>query len=212
MLTAHLQRRLSAPTSRSRTPRMDNWDNFPDPRLTAATLKGSQDAFGELVRRHQTTVFNIAYRLTGDRQEALDLSQEAFVHAYRALAGYEPSRPFAPWLYRIVTNLALNWLQRRHAPELPLAAGAEGDELPAYDFPDVTAEPERVFLSGEQQARVRRAILALPPRFRAVIELRHFQELSYDEIAAALDMPLSDVKSKLFRARHRLRVWLETNP
>jgi len=191
---------------------MDTWDNFPDQRLTALTLKGSQDAFGELVRRYQTTMFNIAYRLTGDRQEALDLAQEAFVNAYRALAGYEVSRPFAPWLYRIVTNLALKWLARRNAPELPLANGEEGDEQAAHDVPDISTEPERLYLSGEQQARLRGAILALAPRYRAVIELRHFQELSYDEIAAALNMRLSDVKSQLFRARRQLRAWLEANP
>ena len=111
-----------------------------------------------------------------------------------------------------MTNLALNWLVRRHAPELPLAGGEEGDEQAAHDVPDISAEPERLYLSSEQQARVRGAILALAPHYRAVIELRHFQELSYDEIAAALNVPLSDVKSHLFRARRQLRAWLEADP
>jgi RNA polymerase sigma-70 factor, ECF subfamily len=163
------------------------------------------------VRRHQSAVYNAIYRLVGDRQEALDLAQDAFVRAYRALDSFDAARPFGPWIGRIAVNTALNWLQRRRVPTVPLARGVAGEAVEERELPlaDDTSEPERVYLAGEQQALLRGAILGLPPHYRAIIELRHFQELSYDEIAAALGISLSDVKSHLFRARRMLRERLE---
>jgi RNA polymerase sigma-70 factor (ECF subfamily) len=181
---------------------MDLFQNASDGELVARTRAGQRDAYGELVRRHQSAVYNIAYRLVGERQTALDLTQEAFVRAFRALDSFDRARPFAPWLHRIATNAALNWLERKRVPTVPL----ERDNADrASEIPDESHEPERVVIASEQNARVRRAILGLPPRQRAVIELRHFQDLSYDEIATALGIPLSNVKSDLFRARQALR-------
>ncbi|MBK9941390.1 MAG: sigma-70 family RNA polymerase sigma factor [Kouleothrix sp.] len=179
--------------------------------LADLALRGAPDAYGELVRRYQGMVYNIAYRLIGDHHEALDVAQEAFVRAFGALASYDQARAFGPWIGRITTNLALNWLQRRRVATLPLG-DAPGDGAAATQdraLHDYSAEPERLYLAGEQHELVRRAILALPPHYRAVIELRHFQDCSYDEIALALALPLSDVKSHLFRARRLLRDWLE---
>jgi RNA polymerase sigma-70 factor (ECF subfamily) len=189
-----------------------DWPALPDPQLVAAARRGQPDAYGELVRRHQAAVYNVAYRLVGERQQALDLAQETFVRAYRALHSFDGERPFGPWVNRIAANVALSWLQRRRVPTVPLAgerADGAGDGAAELPLPDYAAEPERVYLAGEAQERLRRAILALPPPYRAVIELRHFQDLSYEEIAAALGIPLSDVKSHLFRARRLLRRSLE---
>jgi RNA polymerase sigma factor (sigma-70 family) len=155
-----------------------------------------------LVRRHQSAVYNIAYRLVGEQQTALDLAQESFVRAFSALDSFDRARPFAPWINRIATNTALNWLERKRVPTVPLE---RDDTDRTLEIPDESNEPARVFLASEQNAQVRRAILGLPPRQRAVIELRHFQELSYEEIAATLGIALSDVKSDLFRARQQLR-------
>jgi RNA polymerase sigma-70 factor (ECF subfamily) len=188
----------------------DAWAHLADGRLATLVGDGHPDAYGELVRRHQTAVYNVAYRLVGEREEALDLAQEAFVRAYHLLAAFDPARPFGPWINRIVTNLALNGLARRRIPTISL--DTEDSALAAGALPDYSAEPERLYLRGEHQARLRQAILALPPIYRAVIELRHFQECSYEEIAATLAIPLSDVKSHLFRARRRLRQWLEEQP
>jgi len=181
---------------------MDSFQNASDGELVARTRAGQRDAYGELVRRHQSAVYNIAYRLVGERQTALDLAQETFVRAFSALDSFDRTRQFAPWLHRIATNIALNWLERKRVPTVPLE---RDDTDHALEIPDESNEPQRVVLASEQNARVRRAILALPPRQRAVIELRHFQELSYEEIAAMLGVPLSDVKSDLFRARQQLR-------
>jgi RNA polymerase sigma-70 factor (ECF subfamily) len=188
---------------------MDTWLDLPEKELIKLARAGHTPAYGELVRRCQSPVFNAAYRLCGDREEAADLSQEAFLRAYRSLAAFDTDRPFIPWISRIVTNLALNKIQERRPSvslEKPWPDSAEAPET--MPIADMTAEPERLMLAREQRHTIQEALLTLPPPFRAVIELRHFQELSYEEIAATLNIPLSDVKSNLFRARRLLRIRL----
>jgi len=186
---------------------MQTSDATPERRLIERTLAGDDEAFGDLVERHQRVVFNIAYRMLGNRQEAQDVAQEAFWRAYRGLGGFDLSRPLTPWLYRIATNLSLNRLRRKQAPTVSLDAPPPGqpDAADPLPVPDPAAGPSDRLLQVEAQAQIRQAILTLPPADRAVIELRHFQGLSYGEIAAALDTSLSSVKSRLFRARRKLR-------
>jgi RNA polymerase sigma-70 factor (ECF subfamily) len=163
--------------------------------LVLRTRRGEVQAFGELVRRYQSAVFNVCYRMLGERMEAEDLAQETFIRAFRRLATYDPDRPFGPWVRRVATRVCLNHLDRRTPPSQEL------DE--DRDRPLVAArnEPENVFAGAQASAGLRRAIMQLPPRYRAVIELRHYQEMSYAEIAELLEIPLSDVKSHLYRAR-----------
>lgn len=175
---------------------MDVFSKQSDAYLVTLTLQGNRDAYGALVRRHQTSAYNTARRIVVDSADALDVTQDAFVRAYDALASFDRARPFAPWLHTIVTNLALNFVQRKR-PAQSLDA-----EL---DTHDTSANPEARALAAEQQQRVRAALLQLPPAWRAVVELRHFQELSYQEISDALNIPVSDVKSHLFRARQKLK-------
>lgn len=181
----------------------------PERRLIEQTLAGDNSAFGQLIERHQRAVFNIAYRLLGDREEAKDVAQEAFWRAYRGLAGFNLSHPLAPWLYSIVTNLSLNRLRRNRPPTVSLDASPPGHlESTPLEVADPGAGPPDRLLQAETQAQIRQAILTLAPADRAVIALRHFQGLSYKEIAAALDTSLSSVKSRLFRARRELRTQL----
>ncbi len=176
--------------------RLDETDKTVEREQIRLARQGDADAYGRLVTRHQQTVFNIAYRVTGNRQEAEDVAQETFVKAYRALNRFDTERPFAPWLYRIATNTALNWIKRRR-PE------AELDKETA--LADPSPGPEAQAIAADTSARLRAAIAALPPNYRAAIELRHFQDLSYQEMSDALDVPISDVKSWLFRARRKLK-------
>ncbi|VAW37430.1 hypothetical protein MNBD_CHLOROFLEXI01-3350 [hydrothermal vent metagenome] len=166
----------------------------------------SAAAYGELMRRHQTAVYNVAYRLLGRRVEAEDATQEAFMRAYRALDRFDVERPFAPWIKRITTNLCLNWLESAKVKPQLLAAEMSRDDRPVDmdDWAQTAPSPEQTMVRQEQSVRLRQAILTLPPRYRAAIELRHFQELSYDEMADVLQRPLSSVKSDLFRARKLL--------
>lgn len=159
---------------------------------------GAASAYGELVRRYQAAVFNVCCRLLGERAEAEDAAQEAFLRAYARLETFDLARPFGPWIRRVAANLCLNRLEARGPTHLAL-----DDELDqAVDAP--FANPEAAREQAEQAEAVRAALAGLPPRYRAVVELRHFQGLSYEEIAAALSLPLSDVKSHLFRARKLL--------
>ena len=194
----------------SRAEPLNPWSALADHHLVAQALAGRPDAYGELVRRHQRAVYNVAYRLVGERQDALDAAQEAFVRAYHALHTFDQERPFGPWIGRIVANVALASAGRRHLPTISLARLMRGDgDDGAAALPDPAVGPEATYLAAERQALLRRAVLDLPPRYRAVIELRHFQECSYEEIAESLGLSLSDVKSYLFRARRLLRQRLE---
>lgn len=174
-------------------------DDDSDRDFVMRTRHGHIQAFGELVRRYQTSVFNLCYRMLGERGEAEDLTQEAFVRAYERLETFDLDRPFGPWIRRVAANLCLNRLNRREPPHAPL-----DEERDAPRDRNTWVNPETAHERAEQNAILRAAILRLPPRYRIVIELRHFQELSYAEISRELGISLSDVKSYLFRARRTL--------
>lgn len=147
-------------------------------------------------------MYNLALRIVGDAEAASDCAQEAFIRAYRALQQYDPTLPFGPWLYRIATNASLNYVQRWHAHETPV------EEFPERPEPEETS-PEAIVVGRDELARVLEAIEALPPAYRAALTLRHLHELSYQEVADALAIPLGTVKTHLFRARVALRAELE---
>ena len=169
-----------------------------DCELAIRARRGESEAFGELVRRYQGLVFNVCYRLVGERGEAEDMAQEAFLRVFQRLQLYDVERPFGPWARQVAANLCLN--------RMPTAQPAAFDWDDERDDPPASPEssPEAQRERNEGAEALRRALLELPPRYRAVIELRHFQDLSYAEIAAQLEIPLSDVKSDLFRARQLL--------
>ena len=147
-------------------------------------------------------MYNLALRITGDRDAASDCAQEAFIRAYRALGSYDQSLPLRPWLLRIATNTSLNHVQRWHAHEHPV------EELPERAEPE-ELNPEALALRREELGEVLAAMNALPPRYRAALMLRHLNELSYEEIAQALELPLGTVKTHLHRARAALLGELE---
>jgi RNA polymerase sigma-70 factor (ECF subfamily) len=165
------------------------------------------EAFGELVRRYQSAVFNVAYRLVGSRSEAEDAAQDTFLKAFRAIDRFDPDRPLAPWLKRITTNHCLNLLQTAQAKTTNVVTdihhpGQDPVTMDSYAQPRPL--PEQTAIRKEMAEQIRAAILQLPPHYRAVIELRHFQDLSYDEMAETLARSLSNVKSDLYRARKQL--------
>lgn len=180
-------------------------EDLSDRELAARSLSGDLEAYSELVRRCQGTVFNVCYRILGEQREAEDLTQEAFIRAYQRLASFDLARPFAPWIRRIAANLCLNQLKSR----------PDGDLNLDDSFETLSAAPEAtpaVIQERDEGARaVRRLIMGLPPLYRAVIELSHFQELSYAEIGQVLHLPVSDVKSYLFRARRLLAERIKTS-
>ncbi len=174
-----------------------------EPELTDESLASDaltqNSSFEELVRRYQNRIYSLAYRMTGDNVEAYDLTQEAFLRCYAALPSFNTSLRFAPWLYRIATNLCINFLQSSRVKR-----GGADPEL-ALQVPDRGKLPESIYEEKEQRQRIHTAILALPAKYRAVVILRHLQDKSYDEIATILDLPLNTVRTHLFRAREMLR-------
>jgi RNA polymerase sigma-70 factor (ECF subfamily) len=173
-----------------------------DRSLVFRSRGGDGEAYGELVVRYQASVFNVCLRMMGERREAEDLMQDTFVRAHARLRTFDEQRPFGPWIRRVATNLCLNRLKRKQSLDVPFGQLAERIE-------GRSVSPEKSLIKRERQLRVREAILGLPPHYRAVIELRHFQELSYAEIGRELGIPLSEVKSHLFRARKMLAKRLE---
>lgn len=153
------------------------------------------EAFNQLVVRYQHRIYGLAYRMTGSPSDAHDLAQDTFMRAFRHLSTFQQGRPFAPWLYRIAINLCLDHRQRQ-APTI---------SLDDYDLPHQEPSPEVRAIQREARQRVHKAILSLSPKYRAVIILRHLEDLSYEEIATALDLPLNTVRTHLFRAREALR-------
>ena len=166
--------------------------------LVSRVRQGDLEAYGELVRRYQGSVFGVCYRLLGDRQEAEDLAQDAFLRGYERLDTFDLAYPFGPWIRRVAANLCLNRLQRNRPETLDL------DDETGWRGAPPGPTPESATERRQEAEVVRHAVLSLPPMYRAVIELRHYQEASYDEIASTLRLPLSDVKSHLYRARRLL--------
>jgi RNA polymerase sigma-70 factor (ECF subfamily) len=155
--------------------------------------EGDSAAFESIVVRYQRILFTVALRILGDRDDASDAAQSAFVKAYEKLATFDERRRFFSWIYRILVNECLNLRRDRHIQV----------EL-ADDLPGGGGTPADAFEHRETRARVQAAILALPMAYREVIVLRHFTELTYDEIASTLGVAESVVKSRLFTARQRL--------
>lgn len=146
-------------------------------------------------------MYNIALRITGDPDAASDCAQEAFIRAHKALHQYDPSLPFGPWIFRIVTNASLNHVQRWHAHQTQV------EELPEVVEP-LDSGPEASALRREAVSEVVAAMAELPPAYRAALTLRHMQQLSYQEVADTLGIPLGTVKTHLHRARAALKARL----
>jgi RNA polymerase sigma-70 factor (ECF subfamily) len=172
-----------------------------DQEIVRLCLSGDADAYEALVERYGGRVYNIALRITHDPDAARDCAQDAFIRAYRALHQYDPVYPFGPWLYRITTNASLNFVQRARGHEITV------EELPEHPEPP-DAGPELSAVRKEDVQEVLDAMALLPPAYRAALTLRHMQQLSYQEVADALGIPLGTVKTHLHRARAALKATL----
>jgi RNA polymerase sigma-70 factor (family 1) len=164
-----------------------------------AARRGDKKAFGQLVRRHQKRLFRFVLGLTGSFDQAEDIVQDAFVKAYQALDTFEKGRDFYPWLSTIARNKALNLLARDERKESLDKIQEQG-----FDSPSDDPGPLAQLISSENQQRFYAALKGLPEQYRAVFVLRHFEELSYDEIAKQLKIALGTVDSRLYRARQLL--------
>lgn len=169
-----------------------------------AALEGDIEAYGRLVERYQEVAFRAAWLIVRDEAEARDVCQEGFLRAYRYIHRFRPGDPFRPWVLRIVTNLAKNQVRARNRRDgLAARIWRAGSRA--------VPPPERDVLAAERRSGVLEALTHLPPEDRDVIHLRYFLDLSEAEMAAVLDVRPGTVKSRLSRARGRLRAVIEAH-
>jgi RNA polymerase sigma-70 factor (ECF subfamily) len=164
-----------------------------DETLVQRCQRGDGEAFGLLVGRYERVVFGAAFRMLGDAEEARDVAQTAFLKALENLHRFDVRYRFYSWLYRIALNEALDLIARR------------GRQTELTDVHEANDDPARDATAADLGAHVQRALAGLTPDHRAVIVLRHYQDLSYEEIAQVLELSDQTVKSRLFEARERLR-------
>ncbi len=207
---------LTAPRSphKSRTPTVRTtarWRQDPEVRLMLRVRDGDAAAFTELERIYRTRVLGWFCRRLGDRNEAEDLTQEVFLRLYRARGSYEPRALFATWVFHITQNVARNALRsRRRHPSVRLEAAASEPGMAETLLPDRSESPSRPLERDELAGVVRAAVAGLAGRQRAAVELHQFEDRTYTEVAAELDMTPKAAKSLLYRARNQLRVVLAT--
>ncbi len=180
-----------------------------DRTLVARILEGDRDRFTELMSRYEKRVVNYVYRITHRYEDAHDLTQEIFVKVYLALDRYDPKYQFSTWLFRIAQNSAIDALRKKSVAEVPLVHQTDDEHPKEREFADTGVSPYRALKNKQLSAAIDKAVAKLPPDYRELIQLRHFAELSYEEIASMKKLPLGTVKNKLFRARNLLKESLD---
>lgn len=172
-----------------------------DTELVSKAQRGDRNAFSELVRNHAQGVMNVVYRMCADTHIAEDAAQETFIRAWQNLSSYRPQTPFRNWLYRIALNAGMDML-RKEKRILP-------NDIEDMHLADERPGPELLVAQQEKTTLVQQAVLSLPDASRAVLVLREYEDMSYHEIADALDIPIGTVMSRLNYARKALKEKLE---
>jgi len=181
-----------------------------DTEILRRCLTGDEQAYRQIVARYQRQVYSLALRVVRQAEDAEDLTQETFVRMFRALDRYDSSRPFGAWLFTIASRLCIDHLRRQRLRPISLVQLEPGSEEEyTIEVVDPAPRPDEVAARAEEERRTRALIDALPPHYRIVVLLRHQHDLSYDEIAEALHLPLGTVKARIHRARALLKRHLE---
>jgi len=178
-------------------------------RIVQKVIKGDVNAFETLVLAYEKNVYNIALRMTGNSEDASDMTQETFIKAYNSLQSFRGDSKFSVWLYRIATNVCLDFLRSKsRRPTVSLSVeDNEGDEV-QLDVADESQSPELLLDRQMTRESVRRGLETLSPEYRQILLLREIQGLSYEEISQALGLEAGTVKSRIFRARKKLCAFL----
>ena len=177
-------------------------------KIIEKVLGGDANAFEELVLKYEKTVYNLALRMVGDRDDAFDMTQEAFIKAYGSLSSFRGDSKFSVWIYRITTNVCLDFLRSKSRKQQVSLTVSDDDEDAQLDIPDLKADPEQQLIKKISMQSVEEGLKTLPDKQRQILVMRELGGMSYAEIGAALSLEEGTVKSRIFRARKRLCIFL----
>lgn len=182
---------------------LSRYKSCDDSALLTLIQQGDMQAFEALVERHRQRAVGVALKLVGDKDEAADISQEAFIRVYRAVKRFDTQKEFFSWFYVILSNLARNRLKKRKV-RTKYAREQQAD-TESILHSQTRSTPDTLMEADETKQRVWQAVEQLPFNFREIIVLRHFEDLSYEEIAKLLNIPIGSVMSRLYYARLKLK-------
>lgn len=178
-----------------------------DMELVVLAQQGNQQSFAKLMERYRDSIYFMVLKMVHNRDDAEDLTQEAFSKAFNSLSNYSAEYAFSTWLFKIATNNCIDFIRKKRLQTTSLDSSTitnEDGESPTIAVPDYNPNPEQSIIKEQRAARIREVIEKLSPKYKQLIEMRYFDELSYEEIAAQLDLPLGTVKAQLFRAKDLL--------
>lgn len=183
---------------------IDKLEIAPDVDLVASAIDGREDSFEELVRRYQRPIISYVFRIVGEYEASLDVTQEVFIKVYNSLNRYSRDYKFSTWLYRIAHNAAIDHLRRNPSNQQSIET-ENSDGTSQMQIESTRPTPEQDQERSECRTEIEAVVKCLPPAYRDLIVLRHSRDLSYEEIAAVTGLPLGTVKNRLFRAREMMR-------
>ena len=177
-----------------------------DRELVAAAKRGEPQAFETLLKKYRKSVYYMLLKMVKNADDAEDLTQEAFAKAFNSIEKFDSKYAFSTWLFRIATNNCINFIRKKRVQTVSIDQPVEGDDGSnmKFDVRDEDLDPNEHMLKQQRKKYLNMAIKRLPEKYRILVELRYFQELSYEEVAQELEIPLGTVKAQLFRARELL--------
>ncbi len=180
-----------------------------DQELIQRALRGDRDAFGELVQRYHKSIFSLAYRMTGNREDSMDITQEVLLRVYRALASFDPEKPFLPWVYRITWNICAD--RGRKIGRTPRESSIDDTEVESIRLSCSDPKPDESYETKELREILDEAISKLADGYRELVVMFHVDGLSIREISDLTGMKDTVIKNRLYRGRQMLRKMLEAN-
>ena len=175
-----------------------------DYKLVQLAVKGDEKAYAELLDRYKDAIYYMLLKMVNNKNDAEDLTIEAFGKAFKNIEQYTPNYAFSTWLFKIATNNCIDFIRKKKANIISIDNGEDSNEMSSPSLQSNTLDPEADMIKNQKVTLMRSVVHKLKPRYRNLIELRYFKEYSYEEIANELNLPLGTVKAQLFRARELL--------
>lgn len=175
-----------------------------------AAINGDHDAFAWIMKKYKGPLQNLIFKMVNDKNEVEDLIQEVFIKVFNSLRNYSQEYAFSTWIYRIAINNTIDYLRKKKLETFSINSDTEDDDdRPKFEIPDTSYSADASIILEQRQQIINDAINSLPDKYKKVIELRHKEELSYEEISEILNLPIGTVKAHLFRARELLNKYLK---